>query len=294
MIFLFQLFVSFSEVHFAMKLSVIFRIVFLYDCTANALIYSGSCPSVLNQAKDITNAKPFIAKILGEVSTSAATLNIFHNQYEKLECVSIAFSTTYLDLVGLLLKQCKSLEKFATRYGIGIQKNQNSSSGAYKLQYSFAPDYTCDAEYIRDEIYILDYVESIYMLIWGCWKWKDDFNEQGVLILVDQNVLETQDYLTRSIAALKLVNPYLVNDLNILQSDFNEDCVCDNCDYLMKCDLRPDVCGFQRGCKIEPEPSTELIPNSSEDGKESTTSSIAKTSQAKFIFFFILFTSRAV
>lgn len=262
-----------------MKLSISF-LCLLLCWSVNAKVYSGKCPLVVSEAKEIGCPKSFRSKLIGEVSTSAATLNLFHNQYKYLHCMNVDFSCHMTSMYyGELMKQCWSEEKIASCYGTRIKKGQNETSGAYSLEYFFAPGYTCREDLIRDEIYILDYIPETFILIWGCWEIDPESNEQGVLVLLAENLRTKEDFKERSKHVVKKINPDLENDLSFLTTESNTTCVCEDCNYLAFCHLDPEVdnCYNYTMCKTSTFPTTLL------DDEETTSSGRLK--QLNIMFF---------
>lgn len=203
-----------------------------------AKLYFGKCPLVENIATKIECSNEFTAKVIGSVEMPATTLNFFHNQYKKPQCINMYFSCiNSIVYVGELITQCRNPEKFKTCYGVRIYQPGNKRSGLYSLEYSFVPGQTCQADLIRDKMYILDFIDKTYMLIWSCWELDDDTNEQGVWILMNENLSQDDKYIGKSLSTLKLINPQIADDLILRDSESNDECNCDDCNYRMFCHL---------------------------------------------------------
>lgn len=224
----------------SMKHSASLFLMFMSICVVESNLYKGKCPSVNNAdilPKEIKCRIDREMKVIGAVQTSASVLNIFHNQYGSLRCLNVNLkcinSRVYL---ASLTVQCKALNEFKTCYPIRIRTRDNST-GANELDFSFQPTYYCNEKSMKNQIFILDYVEASYMLIWGCWEKDKYYNEQGVWILSTQAKMPKEDYKLRATNLLSKINHNLVDDLLELESETDKKCRCVDCNYFMQCKL---------------------------------------------------------
>lgn len=213
----------------------LFSIASFYVVTSK--MYGGKCPSVGSETKDLDCQVDSEMKVVGAVTTTASTLNLFHNQYSSLKCLNVFLTCIGSKDYSVSFNiKCNALDQFKFCYPI-LMKNRDNARGTNELEFSFQPSYECNQNDIENQLYILDYVDAEFVLIWGCWEINENFNEQGVWILSQEGALPEKDYRLRALNLLNNINPELTNDLLYLDSNSNETCECNDCNYFMQCQL---------------------------------------------------------
>lgn len=219
-----------------LKISVLL-VISVLSSQVTSTIYNRKCPEV-KDATSITCNVESSYDVLALLPTTTYTLNIFTDLFGKVDCMRFRLLCSGLAAFSFVLK-CEnenSEDIFRYCYSFGVFKIGNR----FQLEPFMSPGVNCPKHKIWNDLHVLEFIEASVIILWSCRDINSTSTELGVLVALNNNVkpLKKDTYFKQAMKSIETHLQIPQSDLIISKFD-SSDCLCSDCDFLMKCLVKP-------------------------------------------------------
>lgn len=216
--------------------------IILFIKVTSGIFYQGVCPEPdsIEKFSCEWSSKSYV--VLVNLPASNHTVNFFHNPFEKPDCLlyRITCGTYRIYSMSFMVGCLNETKNSKFCYPLNINRTEISSN--FEVNFDFIPTVKCDARKIWNKFYLLHYIKDILYVFWGCRLISKDMNEQGMLVLLNENFNSAENRAFYMANVLENVDEKFIHKNDLDHNYFNRaNCACKNCDYSMKCETAPGL-----------------------------------------------------
>lgn len=202
------------------------------------LFYDGVCPQPKRPQHFACQRGLKTYLILANLPTSNHTVNFFHNAFEWPDCstFSVVCGGYQHFSMGIIISCKKNEDEFKQCYMTNVIGYNLSTN--FNVKFDFVPGVKCNSTKIWNQFHLLHQIEDRLYVFWGCRLISENSNEQGLMILLHENLTSTENRTFYMKHIFDTVDPKFIHKEDLIYNMFaTDDCVCDQCDYFMKCEV---------------------------------------------------------